>query len=188
MGFLQIILRWGWTKNSKATSAKEFRLLYGWANPAVPPYQQCPYVYLWKITPTASLAITKGIQKGAKMRETVLEELIFEGPLDRLDCGYKNPLGAWNEIIPTGRRTPTHRIELGILRKKSGIPRSAFFSEYFCFTPIGTAKTSDQIAIQVAGFLASQLKEVKVFDGVAIGGHKSYWLMCVYAAWKQFGR
>jgi hypothetical protein len=47
-------------------------------------------------------------------------------------------------------------------------------------------KASDRIAIQIAGFVADQLSEFKVFEGEAIDGNKLYWLMCVHAAWKRY--
>lgn len=187
MGLLQSILKWGKAKDS-AGVPKEFRLLYGWANPAVPNLLNTPYVYVFSIQPIAPSALANGLRKGRKMRGVVLSEFICATSCGDFDADTQQRLDIWDEIIPSQSRPPTHRVELGILRKKSGIPRSAFFSDYFCFAPITNGKTSDRIAIQIAGFLAKQLEEAQVFNGAAIGDNKTYWLMCVFAAWKEFGR
>jgi hypothetical protein len=92
----------------------------------------------------------------------------------------------WDQVIPSASRLATHRLELGILRKRSGLPRSAFFVEYFCFLSFD-GKDSDRVAIQIAGFLASQLEDSRVFDGEALANSKAYWLAGILAAWKEFG-
>lgn len=187
MGLLQSILKWGKAKDS-AGVPKEFRLLYGWANPAVPNLLNTPYVYVFTIQPIAPSALAKAPGRGRAMRQIVLAELLCADSFGGVDANNQDRLDIWDEIIPSQSRPATHRVELGILRKKSGIPRSAFFSDYFCFAPMTNGKTSDRVAIQIAGFLAKQLEEAQVFDGAAIGNNKTYWLMCVFAAWKEFGR
>jgi hypothetical protein len=187
MGLLESVLRWGKAKDS-AAKPKEFRLLYGWASPKVANLLNTPYVYAFTISTIAPEAQSRGLRSGRKMRRIVLSELVRPDSLGGFDSANQIRLDIWDEIIPSQNRPATHRIELGILRKKSGIPRSAFFGDYFCFTPIGNQKSSDRVAIQIAGFLARQLEEAQVFDGAAIGDNRTYWLMCIFAAWKEFGR
>lgn len=171
----------------EAIPPKEFRILYGWASPKIPNLASAPYIYVFKITCLDGNAIDAGLRSGARLRKYVLKNLVFPTASGGIGATCRENIGIWNEIIPSSKRHPTHRIELGVLRKKSGIPRSALFSEYFCFTPINN-KTSDRVAIQIAGFVASELEKVQSFDGARIRDNRAYWLLCVFSAWKQFGR
>lgn len=166
---------------------KEFKIVYGWASPKVAKLLNCPYIYVFKLTTVDGAAVRSGLRRGIQSRGYVFSKLLFKSSSNgggEIDGEIAN---IWNEIIPSNRRPPTHRVELGILRKGSGIPRSPLFSEYFCFTPLN-GKTSDQVAIQIAGFVASELECVQSFDGERIGDNRAYWMLCIYAAWKEFGR
>lgn len=180
--FLQWILRWKDAKKSPPKK-KAFELIYGWANPRVDALSPCPYAYVFKVSPSYT---QNGLRSGRRIRRTVFSQIIMPNSFRRVSDANKMAADIWDEIIPSIARTATHRIEIGILRKGSGVPRSPFFSEYFCFD--SKIKTSDRVAIQIAGFLADQLEEAKVFEGAAIGERQTYWLLCIYAGWKQFGR
>lgn len=180
--FLRSILRWGNQKESPPKK-KPFELIYGWASPIAAALSPCPYTYVFKISPVYS---ESGLRSGGRVRRTVFSQIIMPNSFRRVSDANKMAADIWDEIIVSESRPATHRIEIGILRKGSGVPRSPFFSEYFCFE--SKIKTSDRVAIQIAGFLADQLEEAKVFEGAAIGENQTYWLLCIYAGWKQFGR
>jgi hypothetical protein len=186
MKFSRSWLKWGKSKKVPDSKKKGFDLIYGWASPQKAALSPCPYVYIFKITsPHYSEA---GLRSGRRTRRAVFSQLFSENSYRRIDDPNKVAADIWDEIIPSEHRPATHRIEIGILRKGSGVPRSPFFSEYFCFKASGIHKSSDRVAVQIAGFVADQLEECDIFDGAAIGGNPMYWRLCIYAAWKRYGR
>lgn len=187
MNFLRSRLRWGKSRKVPDIKKKSFKLIYGWASPQIAALSPCPYIYVFSILPS-SRYVENGLRSGRRTRRIVFSEVILPNSYRRQSDANKMAADIWNEIIPSELRPATHRIEIGILRKGSSIPRSPFFSEYFCFSAIKSGKSSDRIVVQIAGFVADQLEECKVFDGAAIEGNKTYWLMVIYAGWKQFGR
>lgn len=187
MKLLRSWLKWGKSEKVPDIKKKGFKLIYGWASPQKPALSPCPYTYVFTVLPIQPY-IENGLRSGTRTRRIVFSQIIMPNSYRRVNDASKGAADIWGEIIPSQSRPPTHRIEIGILRKGSGVPRSAFFSEYFCFAAINNQKASDRIAIQIAGFLADQLEECDVFEGAAIGGNKTYWLLCIYAAWKRFGR
>jgi hypothetical protein len=185
MKFLRWRLKWGKSEKVPDSKKKGFELIYGWASPQKIALSPCPYVYIFKVSPQYSVY---GLRSGRRTRRIVLSQFFSKDSYRRINDPNKAAVDIWDEIIPSEQRLATHRIEIGILRKGSGVPRSPFFSEYFCFESVGINKTSDRIAIQIAGFLADQLEECGVFEGAAIADNQTYWLLCIYAAWKRFGR
>ncbi len=174
-----------WQNRSKS-DCKEFDSIYGWVSPKVPVGQRCPYVYVFRIKPIPNGdAIPNGVERGRELRSFVHKNVLWKTQLgDRLDTVGQDLISDWDKIIPSAARLPTHRLEMGIMRKNSGIPRSSFFDEYFCFLPV-SGRDSDKVAIRIAGFLALQLKESKNFDGEALKSSKIYWLVAILAAWKR---
>ena len=177
MKFLRSILKW---KHSKEITPKQAeKVIYRWTSAL--PLTLSPYTYVVKIFPTHP---DRSLGSARRVRAVIFPQLYGENSFvyaDQLDYAAS----IWNEIIPSTERPATHRIEIGVLRKNGGTLRSPFFVEYFCFST--QFKSSDRIAIQIAGFLAEQLDEVGVFEGAAIGQRQqTYWLLCVYAGWKQF--
>ena len=184
---MRSLLRWEKSRKVPDIKRKDFKLVYGWASPQIAALSPCPYIYVFSISPSSRYA-KNGLRSGRRTRQIVFSEVILPNSYRRQSDANKMAADIWNEIIPSDSRAATHRFEIGILRKGSETPRSPFFSEYFCFSAINSRKASDRIAIQIAGFVADQLEECKVFDGAAIEGNKTYWLMVVYAGWKFFGR
>lgn len=177
MKFLRSILKW--KSSEKITPKQSEKVIYRWTSAL--PLALSPYNYVVKISPTYP---DRSIGSARRVRKIIFPQLYSKNSFvyaDQLD--YAADL--WNEIIPSTTRPATHRIEIGVLRKDSAALRSPFFVEYFCFDT--QFKSSDRIAIQIAGFVAEQLDEVGVFEGAAIGERQqTYWLLCVYAGWKQF--
>ena len=165
---------------------KELYFLYGWVPRKVPFSKQCPYVVVFKINlqPNGD-AIPNGFAKGKLLRKFVHENVLWKSePNDRLDTVSQNLVQDWDQIIPSISRLPTHRLEMGIMRKKSGVPRSPFFDEYFCFLPMN-GQDSDKAAIRIAGFLSSRLQDANDFQGEALKTSKVYWLVAILVAWKR---
>lgn len=180
MNFLRSILRWR-SKEKIAPKRPEFKVIYRWTS--LLPSVLSPYTYVFKIS-SAAASKKYGLQSGRRVREIIFKQLYSKNSF----C-YPHEVAKtaslWAEIIPSEARPATHRIEIGIIRKASGSLGSPFFSEYFCFD--SKHKTSDRIAIQIAGFLADQLDEARNFDGAAIEvSRHTFWLMCVFAGWKHF--
>lgn len=176
-------------RNSRDTEKrpKELILIYGWASLYVPRYKRCPYVYIWKIVPQPNgNAIPTGFSEGRRLRRFVQENLLWQIASDPQPPLNQTLLDRWNQIIPSPARLPTHRVEMGILRKGSGIPRSPFFVEYFCFLPYN-GRDSNKVATRIAGVLANRVEELGNYDGEALDKNRAYWLAAVLCAWKEFG-
>lgn len=155
------------------------KVIYRWTSHL--PSVLSPYTYVFKVSPAYS---GYGLASGRRVRKTIFSQLYGKNSFV-YPSEVANAAGIWDEILPSETRPATHRIEIGVLRKGSGIPRSPFFLEYFCFDT--KIKSSDRIAYQIAGFLADQLDESECFDGAAIEEtQQTYWLLCIYAGWKQF--
>jgi hypothetical protein len=166
---------------------KEFSRIYGWASPYVPRYKRCPYVYVWKIIPQPNgNAIPAGFSQGGRTRRFIHKNLLWEASSNPQSPLNQALLDRWNQILPSASRLPTHLVEMGILRKGSGIPRSPFFIEYFCFTPYN-GKDSNKVAIRIAGFLSDRVEELGNYDGEALDDSRAYWLAAVLCAWSKFG-
>lgn len=177
MKFLRSILKW---KSSEKIAPKQAeKVIYRWTS-ALPPILS-PYTYVVKVPPAYR---DRSIGSARRVRSVIFPQLYGKNSFvyaDQLDYAAS----VWNEIIPSTERPATHRIEIGLLRKGSGSPKSPFFIEYFCFDTMH--KSSDRIAIQIAGFVAEQLDEAEEFDGAAIKEtQQTYWLLCIYAGWKEF--
>ena len=184
MGFLR---RWRRSWHNKANAKrKEFNLIYGWAALRVPQNQRCPYVYVFKIvTLSNGDSIPIGVTRGRELRKFVHQNVLWKSDLDRCyDTVGQDLIPLWDQIIPSASRLPTHRLEMGVMLKNSDIPRSSFFNEYFCFLPLN-GKDSNRAAIKIAGFLSHRLKETGDFNGGALNGGKTYWLIAIMSAWKQ---
>ena len=189
MGFWKRFCKRGGSKRTakKAAPSKAVQLIYGWASPQIPTHQNSPYVYVFRVSPIADSRIAaRSAQKSESLRRFIRKHLdLQDASIGEFERG-KEFGRIWNAIIPSVSRPATHRIELGILRKGSGIARSAFFVEYFCFAPTTiNGRDADTAAIRIAGFLASQLKDSRVFDGGALANSKAYWLFAVLAAWNR---
>lgn len=179
-----------WSRRGKKSTAKRFKLIYAWANPEIPKYNNAPYVYVFKVTAIGSESESiqsNAIERSRSVRRFVQQYIIGQDSQRTSDLADSQRSSIWAEIIPSRQRPATHRVELGILRKESGIPRSQFFSEYFCFAPLNN-KSSDRVAVQIAGFVASQLEDARVFDGAAIERNRAYWMLCIMAGWRLYGR
>jgi hypothetical protein len=185
--FLSKIWKRPWQNNDKSPIRKELQIIYGWASIRVPVYQRCPYVYVFRLraVPNGD-AIPNAVRRGRELRQFVCENLLWETTSLPNSAANRELLRYWDEIIPAPARLPTHRLELGILRKQSGIPRSPFFDEYFCFLSF-SGKDSDRVARRIAGFLSSQMEDTQGFQGEALKNSRAYWLAAILAAWKQFG-
>ena len=166
---------------------KEIYLIYGWASLKIPALNKCPYVYVFRIQalPNGD-AFPSAVRRGRSLRRFICENLLWEVPPGTFNGPNEELIRVWDQIIPSPSRLPTHRLEMGILRKGSGVPRSPFFDEYFCFLSY-SGKDSDKVAIRIAGFLASQLEDTQGFEGEALKNSRAYWLAAVFAAWKRFG-
>ena len=176
-----------WQNSSSTPIRKELDLIYGWVSLFIPAHQRCPYVYVFRITPLPNGgAIPNGVTRGRSLRRFVHENLFWEAATFSKSPSNQELVRCWDEIIPSVARLPTHRLEMGILRKNSGLPRSAFFVEYFCFLPLN-GTSSDRVAVRIAGFLASQLEDTQGFQGEALKNSRAYWLAAVLAAWKRLG-
>jgi hypothetical protein len=190
VGFWKRLCKRGGNKRATTTkpvSSKAVQLIYGWASPQIPAHQNSPYVYVFRVSPIADTRIAyRSAQKSESLRRFIRKHLdLQDSSVDEFERG-KEFGRLWNAIIPSDSRPATHRIELGILRKGSGIGRSAFFVEYFCFAPITVdGRDADTAAIRIAGFLASQLKDSRVFDGGALTSSKAHWLFAIQAAWAR---
>lgn len=172
-------------QNKAKPSRKEFHLIYGWASLYIPSNQRCPYVYVFRITPLPSGdALPRGVTRGQSLRRFIHENLLWEAASFSESATNQELIRCWDEIIPSATRLPTHRLEMGILRKNSGIPRSPFFTEYFCFLPFD-GRASDKVAVRIAGFLASQLEDTQGFQGEALKSSKAYWLAAILAGWRR---
>lgn len=173
-------------KNKSKSKCKELYPIYGWVSPKVPVSQRCPYVYVFRIKPVSNGdAIPHGFERGRILRGFVHQNVLWKTQLGSgIDTVGSNLIHDWDQIIPSAARLPTHRLEMGILRKGSKIPRSPFFDEYFCFLPL-YGGDSDKAAIRIAGFLTLRLKESKNFDGEALKLSKVYWLAAILVAWKR---
>ena len=184
---MSFVKRWKhlWKNTKKKSTQKELYLIYGWASLRVPKGNRCPYVYIFQInTVPNGNAIPIAVNKGRLFRRFVHEHLLWEVPPGTEYGPNTELIRDYDEIIPSAARLPTHRLEMGILRKESGIPRSPFFVEYFCFLPFN-GKDSNRVAIRTAGFLASQLEDARVFEGEALKGSKAYWSAAIMAAWRR---
>ena len=188
MGFLK---RWRKPWQNKRdcnsnTNRKEYHLIYGWVSLKIPASQRCPYVYVFRIVPIPNgNAIPSGFAKGRVLHEFVHKNLLWNNsPYSRLDRANQDLIRAWDQIIPSAARLPTHRVEMGIVRKGNNAPRSIFFRESFCFLTLD-GKDPDKAAIRIAGFLTTRLNEVKSFQGEALDRNKAYWLAAILAAWRR---
>lgn len=175
--------RW---QNNGGPDRKELYPLYGWVSPKVRFNPVSSYVYVFKIKPASNGdALPHGVSRGRSLRAFVHQNVLWKSQLgDSIDPVGSNLIHDWDQIIPTAARLPTHRLEMGILRKGSKVPRSPFFDEYFCFLPMD-GSDSDRAAIRIAGFLALRLKESKNFDGEALKLSRVYWLAAILVAWKR---
>ena len=173
-------------QNRGESDRKELFPIYGWVSPKVPYERMSSYVYVFKIKPVSNGdALPNGVERGRSLRKFVHQNVLWKTQLgDSLDTVGSNLIHDWDQIIPTAARLPTHRLEMGILRKGSNVPRSPFFDEYFCFLPMD-GRDSDRAAIRIAGFLALRLKESRDFDGEALKLSRVYWLAAILVAWKR---
>jgi len=186
MNFLKL---WRRSWHGKASAnRKELIVIYAWISLKTLPNKRCPYAYVFKIVPISNGdSIPIGFERGRELRRFVHAHVLWKDGLDYcMDTMGQNVVPLWDQIIPSTSRLPTHRLELGLMRKGSKIPRSPFFNEYFCFLPLDGGDSNGS-AIRIGGFLASRLKEINNFDGDALISGKAYWLSAIMAAWKQLG-
>ena len=186
---MEFLKRWRRSWHNKANaSRKELYLIYGWASLKVTAQNRCAYVNIFKIVPIGGGdAIPNGVLRGRSLRIFVHQYVLWKSAPDDWDNTVgQNLIYDWDQIIPSPTRLPTHRLEMGLMQKGSSLPRSPFFDEYFCFLPLNGGD-SNKVAIKIATFLSSRLKETGNFRGEALPASKTYWLISILSAWRQLG-